>query len=51
MIVVNAIIETTPESIEAMREAIAEMETKSRAEAGCHDYTFSVELNNPNVIR
>jgi quinol monooxygenase YgiN len=51
MIVVNAIIETTPESIEAMREAIAEMETKSRAEAGCHDYTFSVELNDPNVIR
>ena len=47
MIVVNAIIETTPESIEAMREAIAEMETKSRAEAGCHDYTFSVELNDP----
>ena len=40
MIVVNAIIETTPENIEAMREAIAEMEVQSRAEAGCHDYTF-----------
>ena len=51
MIVVNAVIEATEETIEAMKEAIAEMETKSRAEAGCHDYTFSVELNNPSVIR
>lgn len=51
MIVVNAIIETTPENIEAMREAIAEMEVQSRAETGCHDYTFSVELNDPTKIR
>ena len=26
-------------------------ETASRAEDGCDDYTFSVELNDPNVIR
>jgi len=51
MIVVNAVIETTEENIAAMQDAIAVMEEKSRAETGCHDYTFSVELNNPNVIR
>ena len=51
MIVVNAVIKTTAENIEAMREAIATMEAASRAEASCHDYTFSVELNNPNVMR
>ena len=51
MIVVNAIIEATAENIDAMREAIATMEQASQAEDGCHDYTFSVELNNPNVLR
>lgn len=51
MIVVNATIKATPDTIEAMREAIATMETASRAEPGCHDYTFSVELNDPSVMR
>lgn len=51
MIVVNATIEATEDTIEAMREAIAAMEIASRAEDGCHDYTFSVELNNPAVLR
>ena len=51
MIVVNAIIETSADNIAAMKDAIAAMETASRAEPGCHDYTFSVELNNPDVLR
>ena len=51
MIVVNAIIEADAASIDAMRDAIATMEAASRAEEGCHDYTFSVELNNPDVMR
>ena len=51
MIVVNAIIESTEESIAGMKEAIAVMEEKSRAESGCIDYTFSVELNRPSVLR
>ncbi len=51
MIVVNAVIETTEEAIEAMKAAIAVMEAKSRAESGCHDYTFSVEMNDPCKIR
>ena len=51
MIVVNAVIKTTPETIDAMRDAIAKMEAASRAEAGCHDYTFSVELNDASTLR
>ena len=51
MIVVNAIIESTESDIVAMKEAIGEMETHSRREPGCNDYTFSVEISNPNVIR
>ena len=51
MIVVNAVIESTAEHIAKMQSAIADMETASRAEAGCEDYTFSVELNNADVLR
>lgn len=51
MIVVNVIAESAAEDIAALKDAIHTMETKSRAEDGCIDYTFSVELNNPNVLR
>ena len=51
MIVVNAVITATADTIAALKDAIAAMETASRAEPGCHDYTFSVELNNPDVLR
>ncbi len=51
MIIVNATIVSDADSIRAMQPAIAEMEKASQAEAGCEDYTFSVELNNPDVLR
>jgi quinol monooxygenase YgiN len=51
MIVVNAMIESSEADIAAMRPAIAAMERASRAEAGCVDYTFSVELGRPDVLR
>ncbi|NKB99829.1 MAG: antibiotic biosynthesis monooxygenase [Pseudomonadales bacterium] len=51
MIVVNAKIESDVQSIAAMKDAINAMEAASRAESGCHDYTFSVELNDPAVLR
>ena len=51
MIVVNAIVTSTQEDIVALQSAISTMEAASREEAGCLDYTFSVELNNPNVLR
>ncbi len=51
MIVVNATIEASAETIAALKDAIATMEAASRAEDGCDDYTFAVELNNPTVMR
>lgn len=51
MLVVNAKIVASPEAIDAMRAAIATMEAASRAEPGCEDYTFSVELSNSAVMR
>lgn len=51
MIVVNAVVKTTPEDIVALQSAISIMETASRAESGCDDYTFSIELNAPNTLR
>lgn len=51
MLVLVVSIETTAENIAAIRDAIATMESASRAEAGCSDYTFAVELNDPNKLR
>lgn len=51
MIVVNAIVKSTQEDIVAMQGAISAMEAASRAEQGCVDYTFSVELNDTAVLR
>jgi quinol monooxygenase YgiN len=51
MIVVNAIVQSTQENIVALQGAITTMEKESRAEDGCLDYTFSVELNDPTVLR
>ena len=51
MIIVNGRLETSAENIAHLKDAIAAMEIASRAEDGCDDYTFSVELNDPNVIR
>lgn len=51
MIVLVVSIETTADNIAAMQAAVARMETASRAEAGCHDYTFAVELNAPDNLR
>ena len=51
MIVVNGIFESDEASIAALKNALAQMEQACKAEAGCHDYTFSVELNDPTKIR
>jgi quinol monooxygenase YgiN len=51
MVVVNGKVQTTRADIDALRDAIAVMEKASRAEEGCVDYTFSVEVNDPDVLR
>jgi quinol monooxygenase YgiN len=51
MIVINARIVQDAAGIEQLKEAIRVMEVASRAEPGCRDYTFSVELNDPGTLR
>lgn len=51
MIVVNVAVEIDPEHLPAIKDGIAAMEIASRAEEGCLDYTFSVELNNTSRLR
>jgi quinol monooxygenase YgiN len=51
MLVLVVSIDTTAENIAAIKDAIATMEQASRAEPGCRDYTFAVELNDPNRLR
>lgn len=51
MIIVNAIVEADPATIEKLKDAIRAVEAGSRAEEGCDDYTFSVELSDPSRMR
>ncbi len=51
MIVVNARIQTTPETVSVMRDAIIAMQAATLQEEGCEDYSFSVELADPGAIR
>jgi len=51
MIVINALIETNPGTVAALKDAVAAMEKASRAEPGCIDYVFTTEINNPNNVR
>lgn len=51
MIVVNGTVRSSEEDINALQSAISAMEIASRAEKGCLDYTFSIELNDTAVIR
>jgi len=51
MIVINARVETTADQIEAVRGILSRMEAASRSEDGCEEYSFSVDLNAPDVLR
>lgn len=51
MIIVRAQVESSIESIETLRGALVEMEKASRAEEGCHDYTFCQEIGDPTRLR
>lgn len=51
MIIVRVEVHVDPDSVAAMKDALAEMENETRKEAGCIDYAFSQEINNPGVLR
>ena len=51
MIVVAARIESTPEALDAMRDAILTIQSATMNEEGCEDYTFSIEMANQGAVR
>lgn len=51
MIIVNVTVEVDPSAMEALKGAMTAVESATRAEEGCEDYTFSVELNAPGKVR
>ena len=51
MIIVLVEVESSVESIDGMREALVTMQAASRAEEGCHDYTFCQEIGDPGRMR
>jgi quinol monooxygenase YgiN len=51
MIVINARVAADAATIDQIRAAVRRMEQASRAEPGCRDYCFSVELNDPATMR
>jgi len=51
MLVVIAEVRVGPGAVEAVKDAVATMETESRKEPGCHTYAFSVDISDPGMIR
>ena len=51
MLVVIAELRVTEGAVDGIKDAIATMETESRKEPGCHTYAFSVDLNDPTMLR
>ena len=51
MIIVNARIQATAETVEALKDAILTMQNATLKEEGCEDYSFCVELADPGAIR
>ena len=51
MIVIEGTVRVPPEQIEAARPAMERMIRASRAEAGCLDYAYSLDLLDPGLVR
>jgi quinol monooxygenase YgiN len=51
MIIVLVEVESSVEAIAGIREALVDMQSASRAEEGCHDYTFCQEVADPGRMR
>ncbi len=51
MIIVEGWVRFAPADIERLRGAAADMMRATRAEAGCLDYAFAVDLADPGLLR
>ena len=51
MLIVAGTLNIDPEHRPAMLEAVRPMVTATRAEAGCREYVFSADPDDPSVVR
>jgi quinol monooxygenase YgiN len=51
MIVIEGTVRIPPENLAAARPVMEQMIRASRAEAGCLDYAYSVDVLDPGLIR
>jgi quinol monooxygenase YgiN len=51
MIVIEGTVRIPPENLAAARPVMEQMIRASRAEAGCVDYAYSVDVLDPGLIR
>ena len=51
MIIIEGTVRVPPEQVEAARPAMERMIRASRAEAGCLDYAYSIDVLDPGLIR
>lgn len=51
MIIVAVEVHVEPGAADKVKDAIAKMETATRAEEGCETYAFSVDISDPGKIR
>lgn len=51
MIIIEGTVRVPPERIEAARPAMEAMIRASRAEAGCLDYAYSMDVLDPGLVR
>lgn len=51
MIIIEGWVKLEPGEIDRIRDAVVDMMVASRAEPGCRDYTFSIDLADANMLR
>ena len=51
MIVIEGTVRMLPENIDKARPAMERMIQASRAETGCIDYAYSIDLMDPGLVR
>ncbi len=51
MIVIEGTVRIPPENLEAARPVMEQMIRASRAEAGCIDYAYAIDVLDPGLVR
>lgn len=51
MLIVAGEIVVEPGAVDAVRDALQTMEAETRKETGCITYAFSVDVNDPTMVR